>query len=85
MRLNPDNNKHSAISSLNISDTEKTALGELVGFIKKEWPLAKCKLFGSKLRGTADEESDMDILITLPCSATDEIRQKIIHSDFCLP
>ncbi len=82
MRLDPDNNKRSAISSLDISDSEKDALDELVGFIKKEWPLANCKLFGSKLRGTADDESDMDILITLPCSATDEIRRRIVHEVF---
>lgn len=57
-------------------------MGRLLAFIKSEWPHAQCKLFGSKLNGTADEESDMDVLITLPCTVTNEIRQKIVHEVF---
>ena len=40
------------------------------------------KLFGSKVTGGADEESDLDILILLPCEVTTKIRRLIIHKAF---
>ena len=62
--------------------SEIDALSRLIIDIEKSWPKAKFKLFGSKLRGTADEESDLDILILLPCEVTEKIRQRIIHKVF---
>jgi len=62
--------------------SEIDALSRLIIDIRKSWPKARLKLFGSKLRGTADEESDLDILILLPCEVTEKIRRKIIHKVF---
>ena len=67
---------------LNITETERCALEELIIDIKKDWPFAKFKLFGSKAKGIADEESDLDLLILLPCFVTDEIRREIVHRVF---
>lgn len=68
-----------ALITLNLTEAEKLALGELIIILKVEWPNAKFKLFGSKASGTFDVESDLDILIALPCPVTNEIRRQIVH------
>ncbi|HBI22699.1 MAG TPA: hypothetical protein DDX84_00435 [Nitrospiraceae bacterium] len=64
------------------SDSEKVSLSEITQFLKRKWPLARLKLFGSRVRGTADEESDIDLLILLPCNVTAEIRRIIVEKVF---
>ena len=65
-----------------ISKSEKKALDQLVTELKRFWPGSKGKVFGSKVKGTSDEESDLDILILLPNDVTKEIRRQIIHRAF---
>lgn len=65
-----------------ITEPEKLALGELVTAVKTKWTHAKFKLFGSKVKGIPDAESDLDILIMLPCHVTKDIRQQIVHKVF---
>lgn len=65
-----------------LSNQEKRALHELSAFIKAQWPQAQLKVFGSKIKGTADEESDLDTLIELPLAITEDIRREIIHRVF---
>ena len=67
---------------LNLSPAEQAALGELIGELKKQWPQTKCRLFGSKVTGNAEAESDLDLLIELPVPVTEEIRRRIIHRTF---
>ena len=68
--------------TLNLTEVEKFALDNLIATLKTDWPSAKFKLFGSKAEGIADAESDLDILVMLPCPVTKEIRQQIIHKVF---
>ncbi len=65
-----------------LSSQEQDALQELSNFIKANWPQAQIKVFGSKINGTADAESDLDTLIELPLAITAEIRRRIIHRVF---
>ena len=67
---------------LRLTKSERGALVKLVRDLKESWPDAKFKLFGSKVKGVADEESDLDLLILLPCPVTKETRQQIIHRVF---
>ena len=67
-----------------ISKSEKQALDKLIAELKVSWPGVKAKVFGSKVKGIADDESDLDILILLPCDAKENIRKKIIHRVFDL-
>lgn len=67
---------------LRLKKSEANALIELVRGIKAIWPDAKFKIFGSKAKGVADEESDLDLLIMLPRDITVEIRRRIIHKVF---
>ena len=62
-----------------LTEAEKFALGEVIAALKTDWPSAKFKLFGSKATGTFDAESDLDLLIMLPCPVTNEIRRQIIY------
>ena len=64
---------------LNLTEDEKLALNELIAALKTDWPSAKFKIFGSKVSGTFDAESDLDLLILLPCPVTNEIRRQIVH------
>lgn len=68
--------------ALNLTEAEKLALDEVVTTLKNDWSSVKFKLFGSKVSGTFDEESDLDLLIMLPCLVTNEIRQRIINKVF---
>jgi len=74
--------KNRVTSDLLISDAERKALSKLVAEIQSIWKGTKFKLYGSKVRGTFDEESDLDILILLPCEVTEEIRRSIVHKIF---
>lgn len=67
---------------MTLSPAERSALDELIGEVKKLWPKTKFKLFGLRVAGSADAESDIDILIQLPFPVTEEIRQQIIHKSF---
>ncbi|MEW6410371.1 MAG: nucleotidyltransferase domain-containing protein [Nitrospirota bacterium] len=67
---------------LNLTKYENQALDELIATLKADWPLARFIVFGSKVKGMADEESDIDILIILPCKVTGELRHHIIQKVF---
>lgn len=70
------------MKNLSLSRAEKNALTELAIEIKDRWPQAKLKIFGSKVKGTADSESDTDLLIALPVEIDQDIRREIIHMVF---
>jgi predicted nucleotidyltransferase len=66
--------------ALNLTEAEKLALDEVLAVLRTDWPLVKFKLFGSKVSGTFDAESDLDILVMLPCPVTNDIRRQIVHN-----
>jgi len=65
-----------------LTTTELKAIDMLVTKVSKIWPDTKIKLFGSKVTGNFDEESDIDILILLPCKVTRKIEEQIIDMVF---
>jgi hypothetical protein len=70
--------------NLPLEGTEIKALLELRQAVRKKWPQAKLRVFGSKATQTADEESDLDLLIELPVPVDQKIRREIIHQVFDL-
>ena len=68
--------------NLNLKDNEKKALLELKKILFKSFSVAEIILYGSKVRGDFDEESDMDILIILKNKVDDNIREKIFSMSF---
>jgi predicted nucleotidyltransferase len=65
-----------------ISKNEKQALDKLIAELKALWPGVKAKIFGSKVKGIADDESDLDILILLPGEVSEDTRREIIYKVF---
>ena len=65
-----------------LTQAEKLALISLIISLRADWPCAKFTLFGSKVKGMADEESDLDLLVILTCPVDDEIRRRIVHRVF---
>ena len=70
------------MAALNLTNSEGEALDELTSVLKQRWPAITLKIFGSKVHNTTDEESDIDLLIALPCSVTTDIRRWIVHMIF---
>ena len=72
----------SNMAKLNFTGAERDALDELAIVLKQKWPSITLKIFGSKVHNTTDTESDIDLLIVLPCSVTTDIRRWIVHMIF---
>ena len=70
------------VESLNLSESELLALNELTMSIRRHWPAARSRLFGSEATGGFDAESDVDVLVLLPCPVTETIRRQIVHKVF---
>lgn len=70
------------MKNLNLKENENYALQELTNSLKTEWPTVKLVVFGSKAKGLDDEESDLDLLILLPCTITDYVRRLVIEKVF---
>ncbi|HET6514170.1 MAG TPA: nucleotidyltransferase domain-containing protein [Thermodesulfovibrionales bacterium] len=70
------------MATLSLAENEKEGLDELIAFLRSSWPLSRFIVFGSKAKGTADEESDIDLLIKLPCAVSEDIRRTIILKVF---
>jgi len=64
------------------TSSEIEAINGLITELRSRWPDAKFKLFGSKVTGKFDEESDIDVLILLPCKVTRKIEDQIIDMVF---
>ncbi len=65
-----------------LTKSELDAINKLYAHLKKDWPEATFTLFGSRATGKFDEESDIDILILLPCNVSEKIREQIIDIVF---
>ena len=70
------------LESLSLNRNEILALTELITAIRAGWPPARIKLFGSKTTGTFDAESDVDVLVLIPCPVSEAIRKQIVHKVF---
>lgn len=70
------------MATLNLEEYEKQALSKLVLSLRTQWPDARIVVFGSKATGKDDLESDIDLLILLPCEVTENIRAGIIKEVF---
>jgi len=65
-----------------LSETERQALEELAARLRGILPVSRLVLFGSKVTGTADEESDVDVLVLLDCPVEGSLRDRVIQEVF---
>ena len=60
-----------------MQSTEKTVLERLSSLVTSRFPEAKLILFGSRARGDAEPESDMDVLVLLEGEDIAEARRYV--------
>ncbi|MGB9683048.1 MAG: nucleotidyltransferase domain-containing protein [bacterium] len=65
------------LEQLKLKDFEKRALEELKQKIKEKFPDAEIILYGSKVRGDFDEESDIDLLILVDGQVNSKVEEEI--------
>jgi predicted nucleotidyltransferase len=70
------------LPQLKLKENERKALWELKERILERFPDAEIILYGSKARGTSDEESDIDVLIILNTHVDDRLREEIFSMSF---
>ncbi|RLE11802.1 hypothetical protein DRJ04_07350 [Candidatus Aerophobetes bacterium] len=70
------------LEQLNLKENEKKALTELKERILKKFPDAEIILYGSKVRGDADEESDIDVLVLLREKVNTSIEEEIFNLSY---
>ena len=70
------------LQELNLKENEKKALLELKKRILERFPDAEIILYGSKARGDADEESDIDLLILINDKVDTKLEEEIIGLAF---
>lgn len=65
-----------------LSKNEQRALDELAKHLRAILPVTRIILYGSKVTGGFDEESDVDLLILISAEVTNEIRRQVIDQTF---
>ncbi len=65
------------LEQLKLKDFEKQALKELKEKIKEKFTDAEIILYGSKVRGDFDEESDIDLLILIDGEVNSKVEEEI--------
>lgn len=62
-----------------LSKNEQSSLDELARRLRAILPVTRVILFGSKVTGGFDEESDADILILISAKVTNDMRLQVIR------
>lgn len=65
-----------------LANSETHALDELAKRLRVALPVTRIILFGSKVTGDYDEESDVDVLVLISSRVTNEIRSLVIRETF---
>ncbi len=65
------------MKKLKLKDYEKQALEKLKKKIREKFPSAEIILYGSKVRGDFDDESDIDLLILIDGEVNSKIEEEI--------
>ena len=65
-------------ANIDIADNERNAVKAASKLLKEKFPVKKVVLFGSKVRGDDDAESDIDLLVLVERKITWNERKAII-------
>jgi len=65
------------LEQINLSGQEREAIRKAADSLKSMLPVSTVILFGSKARGTAGPESDIDLLVLTRCDVDEHVRQVI--------
>lgn len=70
------------LKKINLKENERKALQELKERLLKTYPGVEIILYGSKVRGDFDKESDIDLLILVKSPVTSRLEEEITHIAF---
>ena len=62
-----------------LTEIERKSVKEAARVLTSELPVTRVILFGSKARGDAEPDSDIDLLVLTSCPVTTELRHEITH------
>jgi len=62
-----------------LSKIEHESIKEAARVLMTELPVTRVILFGSKARGNAEPDSDIDLLVLTSCPVTTELRREISY------
>jgi predicted nucleotidyltransferase len=65
------------LDSIHLAEKDRASVLEAARSLKSELPVSKVILFGSKARGQADADSDLDILVIFSCPVTARLRDTV--------
>ena len=66
-----------ALSDIRLRQNDQRALEAASKILRERFPVARLVLFGSKVRGDDDEDSDIDLLILVDTEVDTALRQRI--------
>ena len=67
------------VDSLKLAQKERYSILEAAQALKSDLPVTRVILFGSKARGAAEPDSDIDLLVLTHCPVTSKLRQAISY------
>jgi predicted nucleotidyltransferase len=70
------------LKELNLKKNERKALQELKNRLLKRFPNVEVILYGSKVRGNSDKESDIDLLILFQSQVNSKLEEEITEITF---
>ena len=62
-----------------LAKIERDSIKEAARVLMAELPVTRVILFGSKARGDAEPDSDIDLLVLTSCPVTTQLRHEITH------
>lgn len=65
------------LDSIHLADKDRNSILEAARSLKSELPVSQVILFGSKARGQADVNSDLDLLVISSCPVTAYLRAAV--------
>jgi len=65
------------LDRIHLDANEHTVIRGAAAKLKRELPVARVILFGSKARGSAGPDSDVDLLVLTRCPVTPDLRREI--------
>jgi predicted nucleotidyltransferase len=66
-----------ALAEATLTDAERQAVLEAAQLLRANLPVSRVILFGSKARGDARPDSDIDLLVLTSCPVTQELSDRI--------
>ena len=70
------------LSDINLKGRDRKAIDVAVRLLRKDFPVTRVVLYGSKAKGTDDEESHIDLLVLTPRDSSWQERDTITDALF---